>query len=70
MPPTVPVRFSVTWNGLDNASGIRDYNVRYRLGEVGAWQAWLTDTLQTEAQFIGTPDAQYYFEVTATDWGF
>ena len=57
----------MAWSGLDNASGIRYYTVRYRLGEVGVWQPWLTGTLKTEASFIGTPDAQYYFAVTATD---
>ncbi len=67
VPPTVPVRFSVTWSDLDNAAGLRNYQVRYKMGEMGAWQDWLTDTVETSTAFIGTPDAQYYFEVTATD---
>lgn len=59
--------FVVQWFGNDGGgSGIRYYDVRYRLNE-GAWQIWQQQTLATEATFVAPEDGFYEFEVRAVD---
>jgi hypothetical protein len=48
-------------------SGLRDYDVQYKVGITGTWTSWLTNTSQTQADFVGERDQSYYFRVQATD---
>jgi RHS repeat-associated protein len=48
-------------------SGLRDYDVQYKVGAGGTWVSWLTHTPQTEAPFVGERDQSYYFRVQAID---
>jgi hypothetical protein len=67
VPPVVPLHFRVSWSGQDAASGLRDYEVQYKVGISGTWTSWLSDTTQTQANFLGERDQSYYFRVQATD---
>jgi hypothetical protein len=67
VPPVAPLRFWVSWSGQDTASGLRDYEVQYKVGITGTWTSWLTDTTQTQADFVGERDQSYYFRVQASD---
>jgi RHS repeat-associated protein len=67
VPPVAPLRFWVSWLGQDGESGVRDYDVQYKVGASGTWVSWLTNTPQTEAPFVGERDQSYYFRVQATD---
>ena len=67
VPPISSIGIPVSWGGsVDDASGIRHYNVEYREGS-GAWTGWYTDTTVTEGTFIGTVGMTYTFRLTATD---
>jgi hypothetical protein len=67
--------FTVHWNGQDAApaSGIKTYDVQYRVGPAGTWTDWLVGTPLTAAAFGPlspvklTNGATYYFRVRATD---
>jgi hypothetical protein len=67
VPPVAPLRFWVSWSGQDGESGLRDYDVQYKVGVAGTWTSWLTDTTQTQADFVGERDQSYYFRVQASD---
>ena len=74
VPDFVPIQFEVTWEATDPdlssgqpGSGVRDVTVEYREGANGAWQSWLTETIETESEFVGTPGQQYFFRAKATD---
>ncbi|MEJ2556516.1 MAG: RHS repeat-associated core domain-containing protein, partial [Anaerolineae bacterium] len=67
VPPVAPLHFRVSWLGQDGESGLRDYDVQYKVGVAGTWTSWLTNTSQTEAPFVGERDQSYYFRVQATD---
>jgi RHS repeat-associated protein len=67
VPEVAPLRFWVSWLGQDAASGVRDYDVQYKVGAGGAWVSWLMHTSQTQAPFVGERDQSYYFRVQATD---
>jgi spore germination protein YaaH len=56
----------VGWRAEDYASGVRDYNVQYRLSG-GTWQSWLRGTKKTGAWFTGTVGSTYQFRVRAFD---
>jgi hypothetical protein len=51
----------------DGEPGLRDYDVQYKVGISGTWTSWLTNTSQTQADFVGERDQSYYFRVQATD---
>jgi hypothetical protein len=67
VPPVAPLRFWVSWLGQDGESGLRNYDVQYKVGISGTWTSWLTNTSQTQAPFVGERDQSYYFRVQATD---
>jgi RHS repeat-associated protein len=67
VPPVAPLHFRVSWLGQDGESGLRDYDVQYKVGISGTWTSWLSDTTQTQADFVGERDQSYYFRVQATD---
>jgi hypothetical protein len=69
--------WSVSWNGWDNPSqensGLKHFDVQYKVEESGAWQNWHTDTSLTEDTFgdispIPVQDnTTYCFRVRAED---
>lgn len=69
LPAWSPGTFRVSWSGSDNqgGSGIRFYDLEARLNG-GAWQAWLTATTATSADFTGVNAALYEFRARAVDW--
>jgi hypothetical protein len=66
-----PGAFNVSWTGSDNLSGIKDFDVRYRVapagGSFGPYTQWFTDTTQTSASFTPTPGSTVCFSVKARD---
>jgi hypothetical protein len=66
-----PGPFTVSWSATDATSGVKDYDVRYRVapagGSFGAYTQWFTDTTQTSAQFTPTPGSTVCFSVKARD---
>jgi RHS repeat-associated protein len=66
VPTVVPVRFTVAFSATDAEAGVRHYTVQYRV-EGGSWADWLVETLQSEADFVGTPGEVYYFRAQAID---
>ena len=84
-PPTVDVdcpaltsepSFLVSWNGSSDpppASGLKHFDVQYKIGSGGQWQDWHTNTLLTQDTFgptspvIMEDDRTYYFRVRAED---
>jgi RHS repeat-associated protein len=67
VPPVVPLHFRVSWSGQDGESGLRDYEVQFKVGTGGTWTSWLAHTPQTEAPFVGEAGQSYFFRVKATD---
>jgi hypothetical protein len=59
-------RFTVSWAGSDNASGIARYDIQFRDG-AGPWLNWLVGTTKTNATFTGEYDHQYAFRSRAHD---
>jgi RHS repeat-associated protein len=51
----------------DAESGLRDYDVQYKVGAGGTWTSWLTNTSQTQTLFVGEAGQSYFFQVKATD---
>lgn len=61
--------FQVIWQGIDNAAGVRSYDVQYLDSEHGTWNDWLLgvpDTKTYEA-FNGKPGHSYDFRCRTTD---
>ncbi|MEW5959069.1 MAG: RHS repeat-associated core domain-containing protein [Chloroflexota bacterium] len=68
LPPVVPLRFNLTWPGDDGAgSGLRGYNVHYRVEGQVDWTPWLTGTGEPQAEFVGLPGEVYTFRAQAVD---
>jgi hypothetical protein len=65
-PGAAGLRFQVAWGGQDGESGVRGYDVQYRVTG-GDWAGWYTSTTQTGAPFVGEQDQSYIFRVRATD---
>ncbi len=75
-PPTVSLQspplvtkpvFTVTWQGVDETSGLVAYDVQVRVGVDGVWQDWLLDTTSVAAAFSGERGQRYYFRARARD---
>jgi hypothetical protein len=59
--------FPVTWSGMDNLSGIRSYDVEFRIDE-GGWEPLVTDTIATIFNVTGATSGQKWeFRARATD---
>jgi hypothetical protein len=58
--------FTVIWGGLDDESGMRDYNV-YVSDNSGPFQPWLSMTTDTQSTFTGENGHTYAFYSQATD---
>ena len=65
---TATGEFTVHWTGLDDSlgSGVHGYGV-YFSRDNGPYQAWLPDTYDTMATFIGANESRYRFYSVATD---
>lgn len=59
--------FTVQWRGTDNASGIRSYDVYYKVNN-GTFQQWQYDVSLTEDSFMGQKDSTYSFFSIAKDY--
>ena len=59
--------FFVSWGGSDSASGIANYNIYVRDSQEVDWQLWLERTIETSAEFIGTPGHTHEFYSIAID---
>ena len=70
LPQWSPGTFTVRWNGTDGptpgASGIRHFDVQFRVNG-GAWQNWQTATTATSASFTGQNAMFYEYRVRAVD---
>jgi len=67
LPPVVSTdRFTVSWNGTDEESGILYYNIDYSTNGTD-WKRWLNRTTATSAQFEGREGVTYYFRSKAVD---
>jgi hypothetical protein len=64
---TTETQFVVLWNGSDDRSGIRWYDVQYRDSSRGEWTDWLVNTTSTAAIFSGQAGHTYYFRARALD---
>jgi hypothetical protein len=59
--------FKLSWSGVDNTSGIKTYDVIYKVGTSGSFTNLLTNTTKTSTYFTGSPGKTYYFKVRAKD---
>jgi hypothetical protein len=64
---TTSTFFTLNWSGADNLSGVKNYDLQWRVNG-GNWQTLLSETPLTSFQVTGAqPDATYDFRVRATD---
>jgi len=67
LPETVSTTsFQVSWQGTDGGSGVKNYDVQYKVDSEG-WQDWLTGTTAQTAQFTGERGHRYCFQCRARD---
>jgi hypothetical protein len=68
LPTAVPdTTFQVAWDGSDDSSGVRAYDVQVRDGTRGDWVDWLANTTSKTALFQGQAGHTYYFRSRAAD---
>ena len=61
------VTLTVAWGGEDGTgAGVATYDVQVREDE-GGWTDWLTETAQTQGEYVGQYGHRYGFRVRATD---
>lgn len=67
------LHFAVKWAGYNAGGQVGGFNVQVKEGAWGTWQNWLTETKETESNFLGVNGHTYYFRVRAKDdlenWG-
>jgi RHS repeat-associated protein len=66
LPVQAGLLFEVAWTGYDAGAGIEGFDVEYQVDGQN-WVPWISDTLDTEAMFVGESGHTYNFRVTATD---
>ncbi len=59
-------QFLVEWQGEDALSGVRNYDIEYRV-ENKNWQSWLSNVTSDSATFTGVADQIYEFRARARD---
>lgn len=62
--------FLVSWSGSDTgnpASGVKSYDVQYRVGESGTWTDWFMATSAAQAVYTGSDGQVIYFQCRAID---
>jgi hypothetical protein len=66
-----PGPFNVSWTGFDATSGIKDFDVRYRValagGSFGPYTQWYTQTTATSAAYNPVAGSTICFSVRARD---
>ena len=67
VPAQTGLLIPVAWAAQDDLTGVRGADVEYKQGAGGAWVRWLTNTLETSAEFSGSDGQSYTFRVRATD---
>lgn len=61
----------VSWAGQDvGPTGLKQFDIQYRVGTNGAWTDWLTGVNETGDVFPGTPGTTVYFRSRAYDNAF
>lgn len=60
--------FRVYWSGADASSGLRYYDIQYKVGPSGEWTDWLMKTTAASAAFTTTPGTTVYFRSRAHDY--
>jgi len=64
---TLANNFMLTWGGTDNLSGIKNYDVQYKIAD-GPWLLGLQQVTQTSYHVTGlSSGVTYYFRARATD---
>ena len=58
--------FLVAWVGTDDTSGVRAYDVQYRIGD-GPWLDWQSGTNATQGVFTGEAGNAYHLRARAVD---
>ena len=61
------VQVAVEWEGSDDVSGVKWYDIQYKQGSGGTWTDWLTGTTQASATLHATSTYTYYFQSRAQD---
>lgn len=61
--------FTVSWDAVDDASGVKDFSVAYRREDDLSWNSWLTDVV-TQSEIFNAPELgyTYTFSLTARDY--
>jgi len=60
-------RVRVSWSGSDSGSGVKTYDVGYRIGKRGRWKSWKTGATALRARFTAKTGKIYYFRARAKD---
>ncbi|MFC1879191.1 hypothetical protein ACFLZW_04700 [Chloroflexota bacterium] len=74
LPSQTSTSILLNWGGSDDASGVDDYYVQYRVGSGGTWTTWMGGTSLTSATFgpaapVAVEVGQtYYFRSAVEDW--
>ena len=59
-------KFTVSWNGTDEGSGIYYYDIDYSTDATN-WKRWISKTTATSEEFEGKQGETYYFRSKAVD---
>lgn len=60
-------RFRVSWSGADAGSGVKNYDVAYKIGRRGSWRRWKTGATTLRARFTARTGKTYFFRARAKD---
>lgn len=58
---------AVSWSGVDDGSGILNYDVQVREGDSGAWTDWKSATTDTSDAYVNSTGSTYQFRSLARD---
>jgi hypothetical protein len=59
--------FQIEWGGEDATSGVKSYDVQWKVEAITDWDDWLTRTTRTSGTVDGEPNETYFFRVRARD---
>lgn len=60
-------RFRVSWSGADAGSGVKNYDVAYKIGRRGSWKRWKSGVTVLRARFTAKTGKTYFFRARARD---
>lgn len=66
VPRSTDTPIHIQWSGVDDVSGIREFDVQVRV-DAGTWVEWLTETTQTQATYQAELGHVYAFRTRAQD---